>query len=196
VDETLQRAEKTMALSMEHGFPQYQLLAMMVRAWCLAVLGRPEEGIAQLHQGVAVWRSSGAEVGVPFMLTLLADAYGRAQHPEEGLKQLDEAARSMEVRNERIYEAEMHRVRGELLVSMREIADAENSFGAALAAARRQSAKLFELRAATSLARLWRDQGKRGEARDLLVPVYGWFTEGFDTLDLKQAKALLEQLTA
>jgi predicted ATPase len=102
----------------------------------------------------------------------------------------------MEARNERIYEAEMHRVRGELLGSIGEIAAAEDSFGEALAVARRQSSKLFELRAATGLARLWRDQGKRQQAHDLLAPVYGWFTEGFDALDLKEAKALLEQFEA
>ena len=194
IDGTLQRAERVIALSVEHGFPMFQLLAMMVRGWCLAALGRPEEGIAQLQQSLAMWRSSGAEVGVPFMLTLLADAYGKAGQPEEGLKQLSEASRSMEVRDERVYETEMHRIRGELLISIRDFAAAEHSFGEALAVARGQSAKLFELRAAASLARLWRDQGRPQQARELLAPVYEWFTEGFDTLDLKEAKALLDEL--
>jgi hypothetical protein len=90
VDQTLQRAEKVIALSTEYGFSMFQLLATMVRGWCLAALGQPEVGIAQLQQGVSLWRSSGAEVGIPFMLTLLADAYGRAGQPEEGLKQLDD----------------------------------------------------------------------------------------------------------
>jgi class 3 adenylate cyclase/predicted ATPase len=195
VDETLRRAEKVVALSMEHGFPMFQLLAMMVRGWCLAMLGRPEEGIAQLQQGVAVWRSSGAEIGVPFMLTLLADAYRRAGRPEEGLKQLIEAEHSMEARNERVYEAEMHRVRGELLVSVREPGGAEKSFSEAIGVAQRQGAKLFELRAATSLARLWHGQGKDNEARDLLGPINGWFTEGLDHADVKDAKALLAELS-
>jgi predicted ATPase len=140
-----------------------------------------------LQQGLALFRPSGVEIGVPFMLTLLADAYGRAERPEERLKQLTEATRSMEARNERICEAEMHRVRGELLASMREPAVAEDSFGKAPAVACSRSAKLFELRAATSLARLWRDQSKRIEARDLLAPICGWFTEGLETPDLKQA---------
>ena len=196
VDQTLQRAEKVIALSAEHGFPMFQLLATIVRGWCLAVLGRPQEGIAQVQQGVSIWRSSGAEVGVPFMLTLLADAYGRAGQPEEGLKQLIEAERSMEIRNERVYETELHRIRGKLLISVRDFAGAEESFREAIAVAQRQCAKLFELRAAMSMARLWRDQGKRDAARDLLAPVYGWFTEGFDTLDLKEAKALLDELRA
>ena len=126
VDQTLQRAEKAIALSTEYGFPMFQLLATMVRGWCLAALGQPEVGIAQLQQGVSLWRSSGAEVGVPFMLTLLADAYGKAGQPEEGLKQLVEAELSMQIRNERVYETELHRTRGELLISIRDFAGAED----------------------------------------------------------------------
>ena len=171
-------------------------MATMVRGWCLAALGQPEVGIGQLQQGVSLWRSSGAEVGVPFMLTLLADAYGKAGQPKEGLKQLVEAELSMQIRNERVYETEMHRIRGELLISISDFVAAEHSFGEAPSVARRQSAKLFELRAAMSMARLWRDQGKREEARELLAPVYGWFTEGFDTRDLKEAKGLLDTLTS
>ena len=112
VDQILQRAEKVISLSSEYGFSMFQLLATMVRGWCLAVLGQPEVGIAQLQQGVSLWRSSGAEVGIPFMLTLLADAYGKAGQPEEGLKQLVEAELSMQIRNERVYETELHCKRG------------------------------------------------------------------------------------
>jgi predicted ATPase len=128
-------------------------------------------------------------------LTFLADAYGKAGRPEEGLKQIAEAARSTEVRNERVYEAEMHRIQGELSApwARSPLLKTVSGKGSPL---RRQSAKLFELRAATGLACLWRDQGKRDEARELLAPVYGWFTEGFDTRDLKEAKALLEELAA
>jgi predicted ATPase len=118
-----------------------------------------------------------------------------AGRPEEGLKQIAEAARSIEVRNERVYEAEKHRIEGELFRSMGKITAAENSFKKGLAVARCQSAKLFELRSATIMARLWCEQGKRDEARELLAPVYGWFTEGFDTLDLKEAKQLLDELS-
>ena len=194
VHHLLERADKTIALSTEYGFAMFQLLATMVRGWCLAALGQPEVGIAQLHQGVSLWRSSGAEVGVPFMLTLLADAYGKAGQPEEGLKQLVEAEVSMQIRNERVYETELHRVRGELLMSIRDFAGAEDSFRESIAVAQRQSAKLFELGSTVSMARLWRDQGKREEARELLAPVYGWFTEGFDAPVLQDAKSMLDTL--
>jgi predicted ATPase len=117
-----------------------------------------------------------------------------AGQPEEGLDRLVEAAKFVGTTQARWAEAEMHRLRGTLLLSKHEHAGAEDSYGHALAVARRQSAKFWELRAAVDLARLWRDQGKRTEARDLLAPIYGWFTEGFDTLDLKEAKALLDEL--
>jgi predicted ATPase len=94
MEQTRQRAEKVLALSMEHGFPMFQLLAMIVRGWCIACLGQPDEGIGQLQQGLTIWRSSGTEVGVPFMFTLLADACGKAGRPEEGLKHLVEAERA------------------------------------------------------------------------------------------------------
>ena len=194
IEDTLRRAEAVSAIAVEHGFPMFQVLGTVVRGWCAASLGQPEEGITQLQQCVKLWRSFGAEVGVTLFLTFLADAYGKAGQPEEGLKQIAEAARSLELRNERVYEAEMHRIRGELFRSMQKASPAEASFRKGLAVARRQSAKLFELRTAMSMARLWRDQGKRDEARELLAPVYGWFTEGFDTRDLKEAKALLEEL--
>ena len=127
---------------------------------------------------------------------VLAQVYGKAEQPGEGLDRLGEAAKLVEATQERWAEAEMHRLRGALLLSMSKPAEAENSYRKALSVAQRQSAKLWELRAATSLARLWRDQGKRTEARDILAPIYGWFTEGFDTPDLKEAKALLGELAA
>jgi predicted ATPase len=130
------------------------------------------------------------------MLTSVAEAYARLGQPVVGLNCLTEAVQIIEATDERRDEAELHRVRGDLLNATGDQAAAEQSYHQALAIARRQSAKLFELRAATSLARLWRDQGKRTEAHDLLAPVYGWFTEGFDTPVLKEAKSLLEQLTA
>jgi predicted ATPase len=125
---------------------------------------------------------------------VLAQLYEKAGQPEEGLHQLAEAARLVEATQERWAEAEMHRLRGTLLLSLSKHAEAENSYRQALSVAQRQSAKFWELRASTSLARLWCDQGKREEARELLAPVYGWFTEGFDTRDLKDAKALLDEL--
>jgi predicted ATPase len=131
---------------------------------------------------------------LPSYLMMLADAYGMAGQPERGLDRLAEAAKLVETTQERWAEAEMHRLRGTLLLVVHDVAAAENSFQQALTIAQHQSAKLWELRAASSLAQLWRDQGKRTEARDLLAPVYGWFTEGFDTPILKDAKVLLDQL--
>jgi len=130
------------------------------------------------------------------MLAMLADAHGKVGQTEEGLALLDEAQGLVAKTGERVSEAAVHRVKGELLLarSPSDWTQAEASFREALEVARRQSAKSFELRAATSLARLWQRQGQRDEARELLAPVYDWFTEGFDTGDLRDAKALLEEL--
>ena len=125
-------------------------------------------------------------------LVLLADSYRRAGRLNEGLAALDELERLIEATHVRHHEALLHLIRGDLLIGLDELPAVRASFQKAT----RQSAKLYELRAATSLARLWRDQGKRNEARDLLAPIYGWFTEGFDTPDLKEAKALLDELAA
>jgi predicted ATPase len=131
---------------------------------------------------------------VPLCLVTLADAYGISTSPQEGLKWLDEAFSLIETTQERWAEAEMHQLRGTLLLSIQQPAAAEDSYHQALAVAQRQNAKFWELRAATRLARLWRDQGKREQARDLLAPIYNWFTEGLDTPVLKEAKVLLDQL--
>ena len=127
------------------------------------------------------------------MLTTACLKLGRT---DEALQCLAEAAQIIETSDERFYEAELQRLRGEVLNAVGDGAAAEQNYHQALATAKRQSAKTLELRAATSLARLWCDQGKRDEARDLLAPVYGWFTEGFDTLDLKEAKTLLDELSS
>ena len=132
---------------------------------------------------------------MPRFLILIAEAYGRASQPLEGLEHLTEAIHIIERTEGREYEAELYRVRGRLLLTLGDRAAAEESYCTALAVARRQSAKLWELCVSTSLARLRGDQGKRTEARDLLAPIYGWFTEGFDTPVLQDAKALLDQLT-
>ena len=129
-------------------------------------------------------------------LTHLAGAYGRLGHPFEGLSRLTEAGEIIEATDERHHEAEVYRLRGDLMNATGDQEAAERSYRRAIRAAERQNAKALEVRAATCLARLWRDQGKRKEARDLLAPVYGWFTEGFDTLDLKEAKALLDELAS
>jgi predicted ATPase len=141
-------------------------------------------------------RATGYVLCTAFALTLLAGACGRLGRTTEGLGYLTEAEQLIETTNDAFHEAELHRVRGDLLNTLGDRAGAERSYQQAIAVAKRQSAKMFELRASTILARLWRDQGKREEARALLAPVYGWFTEGFDTLDLKEAKALLGELAS
>jgi predicted ATPase len=191
----LLHADELAILSAEHGFPHWAAVAKWYRGWCLLGLGRAEEGLALQTEARSAFRATtGALIGRPSGLTLLADAFAKAARPTEGLEQLDRATRKIEVTDERWAEADTHRVRGELLITIGDAVAAEKSLYQAIGVARRRSAKLWELRAATSLARLWCDQGKRTEARDLLAPVYGWFTEGFDTPVLKDAKALLDQL--
>ena len=142
------------------------------------------------------WHATEAEILRPYFLAFLAEAYGTLGEPEAGLAVLTEALTLIETTGERWYEAELHRLKGALLLqqSSDNQAEAESCFHHALAIAQNQQAKSLELRAATSLARLWQRQGKIQEARDLLAPIYNWFTEGFDTLDLKDAKALLDEL--
>jgi predicted ATPase len=159
------------------------------------MLGQREKGVTQLTRGLAAYRAQGL-LHVPMGLTLLADTYRKVQQPQNGLQQLEDAISVTDRTQGRYYEAEMHRVRGELFLSMHDDGAAEASFREAISIAQHQSAKSWELRAAMSMPRLWRDQGNRDAARDLLAPVYGWFTEGFDTLDLKEAKALLGELAA
>jgi predicted ATPase len=160
----------------------------------LSATGQAADGIALLLEGLAQFRAVGCNATVPFFLTTLAEIYGLAGQPDEGLKRLAEAIALLERTQERWAEAETYRLRGTLLLSMHNQAAAEDSFRKALAVARQQSARFWELRAALDLARLWRDQGKRREARDLLAPVYGWFTEGLDTPVLQEAKNLLDEL--
>ena len=157
-------------------------------------LGRTEEGTNLLLEGLAGCRDTGCGIVMPFWLAVLAEIYGRVGQFEEGLERLAQADRLIETTQEAWPAAEVHRLRGQILLNVNDRAAAEESFGLALDVARRQSAKFWELRAATSLAGLWRGQGKGAEARQLLAPVYGWFTEGFDTEVLKEAKVLLQEL--
>ena len=161
----------------------------------MAAQGARAEGLAQMRQGLAAYRTRGRFPWLLF-LGLLAEACGQAGQVEEGLRALHEALEAMQTTEERMYEAELHRLRGELLLqqSAAQPGEAETSLQQALDIARLQQAKSLELRATMSLARLWQQQGKTTEARDLLAPVYHWFTEGFDTKDLQEAKALLGQL--
>jgi len=165
------------------------------RGSSLTALGQAPEGLTFITEGLSTLRATGAVLLMPWILTKLAETHRQLGRPGEGLNRLAEAAQIIEATDEQREEAELHRVRGDLLNATGDQAAAEQSYHQSLAVAQRQSAKLFELRAATSLARLWRDQGKRIEARALLAPVYGWFTEGLDTPVLQDAKALLDQLT-
>jgi predicted ATPase len=155
-----------------------------------------DRAIAEMQRGLAAKRATGAELKVPYYLGLLAHAHRQADRAAEALPLLAEAVARVERTGERWFEAEVHRLRAEALLaaSPDRRSAAEALLRQALIVAEQQGAKLWELRAATSLARLWRDQGKRLDAHNLLAPIYGWFTAGFDTPDLKNAKALLEQL--
>jgi len=191
-----QHAEELLVLSTKHGFPYYLRLATIFCGCSLTARGQAQEGLTLLTQGLAAMRATGIVANTAHVLMRLAETHAALGQPVEGLNCLAEAAHVIEATEERNSEAELPRLRGELLNATGDRAAAEQSYHKALAVARRQSAKTLELRAATSLARLWRDQGKRPEAGDLLAPIYGWFTEGFDMPVLKEAKALLEQLTA
>jgi predicted ATPase len=185
--------EELLTLATEHGFPQYLGLALAHRGQSLISLGQVREGLLLVNQGLTELRCIGSTVNTPMLFTWLAEAYARLGQFDEARKWLTEAADVISVTDERYYEAELHRISGDLL-SVADRIGAEESYRQAIAVAERQSAKLFQLRASVSLARLWCDQGKRAEARDLLGPIYHWFTEGFDAPDLKEAKALLDEL--
>ncbi len=192
-----ERAEAVIALCEEHGFPQKWGWGTIMRGWALAAEGRPQEGVGDMRQGLASVRATGALTHVPYFLALLAEGYALAGQTEEGLAMLAEALDLIERTAERTWEAEIHRLKGELLLMRSPGArpEAERGLERALATARRQGAKSLELRAAGSLAGLWRDQGRLREALDLIEPIYRGFVEGFDVPDIKAAKALLESLS-
>jgi class 3 adenylate cyclase/predicted ATPase len=189
-------AEAAVALATEQGFPLWAALGTSVRGWALALQGQGEAGRGQVHQGIAAFRATGAAVFIPYLCTVLADVSAHLGHPEDGLQALVEADTLVEQHEERWWEAEIARLRGLLLLKQIKTsqAEAETWLQRALDVARRQEAKSLELRATMSLSRLWQQQGKRADAYELLAPIYGWFTEGFDTADLQEAKALLEAL--
>jgi predicted ATPase len=192
-----EHAEAAVALSTAQGFPQWAATGTSLRGWALAMQSQGEEGMSQVRQGIAAFRATGAAVFVPCFCTMLADVCDRLGHSADGLQTLAEAHTLMEEQEERWWEAEVYRLRGVLLLRQPGTpqAEAEAWLQRALDVAHRQEAKSLELRAAMSLSRLWQQQGKQVEARVLLTRIYGWFTEGFDTADLQEAKALLETLT-
>ena len=201
---THERAEAAIAFGAEHGFTLWVVLGTFLRGWALTARSpepgagqeQGEEGIAQMQQGLVALRAMGAEVFRPYGLALLAGASGKVGQREEGLTLLAEALALTNDREERRWEAEVYRLQGEFLLarSTGHHVEAEACFHQALDIAHQQQAKSWELRAAMSLAHLWQRQGKGAEARELLAPIYGWFTEGFDTADLQEARALLAEL--
>ena len=160
--------------------------------------GKASNAVQMITPGITAYRSTGATLWMPLFLSYLARAYAELGKFDDAWRSISEAMTAMETTKERWCEAEVNRTAGEIALKSPapDVAKAQAYFERAIAVARAQQAKSWELRAAMSMARLWRGQGKLGEARDLLAPIYGWFTEGFDTLDLKEAKALLDELNA
>jgi predicted ATPase len=188
------QVEQLVAVSTEQGFPHWRAQGTIYRGLVKFKKGDVVEGISLLRGGAAALRATGTETWMPYYIALLARACEIEGQIEEGLTLLDEALQLAERTGERLFGAELNRHKGELLLRQGQAEAAEELYRKALGIAQEQEAKMWELRAAVSLARLWRDQGRRGGARDLLAPIYGWFTEGFDTQDLKEAKALLSNL--
>ena len=186
-----------MALSREQGFQQWLAWGPIYQGWALTAQGQGKEAITPLRQGLDAYWATGAELGRPQHLARLAEAYKQAGQVEEELRVMAEALTITHKNGEPWYDAELHRLKGVLLLqqSSNNAAEAETCFQQAMTIAQNQSAKSWELRAATSLAKLWQHQNKRKEAYELLAPVYGWFSEGFDTADLIDAKALLDELS-
>jgi class 3 adenylate cyclase/predicted ATPase len=185
------------AIAEEKDFSYWKAAGMLAQGCLFALTGKPSAAVQLIASGVTAARSAGSNLRLPWYLTCLARAHAALGQLDDAGRRLDEAAAVMEATKETWQASDLHRTAGEfaLLSPSPDAAKAEAHFGRALAVAREQQAKSWELRAATSLARLWRDQGERQRARDLLAPVYGWFSEGFDTLDLQDAKVLLAELT-
>jgi predicted ATPase len=214
---TQKQVEACLTLSTGQEFPHWSAWATILRGWGLAEQGQGKEGVTLIHQGLSASRAIGAELRGSLYVTLLAEAYGKIGQTEEGLNVLVEALALVNKTGERLSEAELYRLKGALTLqskaslgqvqgqsavtdpqhltpSTQAEAEAEGCFHKAIDIARQQSAKSLELRAVMSLSRLWQQQGKKAEARQILAEIYNWFTEGFDTADLQKAKGLLEGL--
>jgi predicted ATPase len=190
-------AATLLELSREHKLDLWAASATVAQGWAMARQGQGAAGVAVIQRGLADWKASGAEWMRPFFLGLLAEACALSGDIQRGLGGLDEALAAVERTGERWPEAELHRLRGQLLAALPDGRpdEASAAFERAIDVARQQSAKSWELRAALGLAQLWRDQGKPADSRNLLAPVHAWFTEGFETPDWKEAKALLDTLS-
>jgi predicted ATPase len=189
-----ERSDQLVAVTTEQDFPYWGAMGTIYRGWVKAKNGDVVEGISLLRNGSTAYRDTGAEAWTPYHFALLAEACEDAGQIEEGLTLLDGALQIGETTGVRWLTAELYRRKGHILLRQGHPEGAEELYRKALSIAETQEAKLWELRAAASLARLWGEQGRRVEARDLLAPVYAWFNEGFDTADLKEAKALIDAL--
>ena len=189
-------ADAAISIASEHGLPFWGTLATALRGWTLAQEGVFQEAIAHILHGLAFFKASGAQLFQTYPLGLLAETQGKMGLADQGLAALTEAFAIIDKTDEHHWEAELYRLKGELLLALSHgnQAQAETCFRQAIDAARHRSQKSLELRAAMSLSRLWQKQGKRDEPRQMLAEIYNWFTEGFDTADLQEAKALLEAL--
>jgi predicted ATPase len=185
-------------LADEKGAALWKALGTMQQGCVLALSSKASEAIQMINSGITTYRSTGSRVYLPFFLAHLSRAHAELGQFDDAWRCIGEAMTAVETTNERWYEPEINRIKGEIALKLPQLGSAQAGayFERALTVARTQQAKSWELRAAMSMARLWRDQGKPRKARDLLAPVYGWFTEGFDTRDLKEAKALLEELAS
>jgi predicted ATPase len=207
---TQELAEAAISLCAEQGFDFYQAMGFCLRGWALFAQGQATEGIAQLRQGMAAWKATGAVVLMTYYLALLAEMLGQTRQTERGLAMLAKALTTAERSGERFWEAEIYRLKGELLLKgegERSVLNApvgrnaerewspEDCFHKAIDIARYQRGKSLELRATVSMCRLWQAQGKQKQARQVLAEIYSWFTEGFDTVDLREARALLRELS-
>jgi predicted ATPase len=192
------QVDQLIALADEKGAKYWKAQRTAMRGWLFAETGKASDAVRAITSGLTSLRSTGTTLYEPGHQWHLAMAYAELGQLDDAWRCIDDAIERVERTKEKAHEAEVHRVAGE--IALKSLAPdperAEAYFNHALAVARKQQAKSWELRAAMSMARLWRDQDKRDEARELLAPVYGWFTEGFDTLDLKEAKALLDELNA
>jgi len=207
------QADAAIALASDQGFPFYSAMGTILRGWALTEQGQEEEGIVQMRQGLAAFRAMGAELFCPSWLALLAETYGKVGQTEAGLSTLVEALEVVNKNGERWCEAELYRLKGQLTLQKFQVSgskfqieeglessvqrpesEAEEYFLKAVEIACKQQAKSLELRAVMSLSRLWQRQGKKKEAHEMLAEIYGWFTEGFETKDLQEAKVLLAEL--
>jgi predicted ATPase len=190
--------DELVALADEKDALFWKAHGMLQQGQLFTLTGKAADAVQTITSGITAYRSTGATLWIPWCLSYLARAHAELGQYDDAWRCIGEALTAVETTKEKWCEAEVHRMAGEiaLIEPQPDAAKAEAYFERALSVARRQQAKSWELRAAMSMARLWRDQGKRDEARDLLAPIYGWFTEGFDTLDLMQAKALLDELGA